>query len=322
MEELAFRQLHLDFHNSAEIEGIAEDFDAHAFVDQLRRARINSVTCFAKCHHGYSYYPTKVGVRHPHLTRDLLGEQLEACHRAGMRVPAYITVVWDEYAAANHQEWLQIDRQGREVGRGPLDVQGWRWLCMNTPYADYVAAQTEEVLRLYPVDGIFFDIVMQSSPGCVCDSCRRLLASQGSDPADEGALRVQSLRIAREFMHRMTGLVHSIRPEASVFYNSRLRVSADPQAGVRPELPYYTHVEIESLPSGAWGYNHYPHFARYFQPSGKDMLGMTARFHKSWADFGGLKNQAALEYECFAMLATGAKCSVGDQLHPRGRLEP
>ena len=48
---------------------------------------------------------------------------------------------------------------------------------------------------------------------------------------------------------------------------------------------------------------------------------MTARFHKSWADFGGLKNEAALQYECFAMLASGAKCSVGDQLHPRGRLE-
>ena len=318
---MAFRQVHLDFHTSGEIPGVGEDFDAKAFVEVLRAARVNSVTCFAKCHHGYSYYPTEVGVQHPTLTRDLLGEQVEACHAAGIKVPAYISVVWDEHVAERHQEWLQVDREGKQVGRTPLAERGWRYLCMNTPYADYVAAQTEEVLRKYPVDGIFFDIVMQTRPGCVCNACREDLRKAGKDVADDEALREQSLRIARDFMHRMTTLVHGIRPQSSVFYNSRLRVSADAHSGVRPELPYYTHAEIESLPTGGWGYNHFPVYARYFQTLGKDMMGMTARFHKSWADFGGLKHRAALEYECFSMLASGAKCSIGDQLHPRGALE-
>jgi hypothetical protein len=321
MDELAFRQVHLDFHTSGEIPDVGADFDADAFVAVLREARVNSITCFAKCHHGYAYYPTEVGVRHPHLTRDLLGEQVEACHRAGIRVPAYMSVVWDEQTADTHQEWLQVDREGKQVGRPPLGERGWRWLCMNTGYADYVAAQTEEVLRRYPVDGVFFDIVMQTQPGCVCNACRETLARRGAGVADDAALREQTLEIARGFMQRMTRLVHGVRPQASVFYNSRLRVSADPHRGVRPELPNYTHVEIESLPTGGWGYNHFPLYSRYFQPLGKDLMGMTARFHKSWADFGGLKNRAALEYECFSMLAGGAKCSVGDQLHPRGRLE-
>lgn len=321
MDELAFRQVHLDFHTSGEIPGVGDDFDPREFVDVLTAAHVNSVTCFAKCHHGYSYYPTEVGVVHPHLKRDLLGEQVEACHAAGIRVPAYITVVWDEHAAATHQEWLQVDRSGKQVGRPPLGDRGWRWLCMNTGYADYVAAQTEEVLRGYPVDGIFFDIVKQTDPACVCDACRRELARRGVDLADDGALRDYSLEIARGFMQRMTSLVHRIRSDASVFYNSRLRVSADPRGGPRAELPLYTHVEIESLPTGGWGYNHFPLNVRYFQPMGKDLMGMTARFHKSWADFGGLKNRAALEFECFSMLASGAKCSVGDQLHPSGRLE-
>lgn len=47
---------------------------------------------------------------------------------------------------------------------------------------------------------------------------------------------------------------------------------------------------------------------------------MTGKFHKSWADFGGFKNQPALEYECFMSLAYGAKCSIGDQLHPSGAI--
>ena len=65
MDELAFRQVHLDFHTSGDIPDVGADFDPQEFVATLQRARVNSVTCFAKCHHGYSYYPTDVGVPHP-----------------------------------------------------------------------------------------------------------------------------------------------------------------------------------------------------------------------------------------------------------------
>ncbi|MFQ9231776.1 hypothetical protein MMB48_01430 [Bifidobacterium sp. FKU] len=33
-----------------------------------------------------------------------------------------------------------------------------------------------------------------------------------------------------------------------------------------------------------------------------------------------MKNEDAMEYECFQMLTMGAGCSIGDQLHPRGGL--
>ena len=49
---------------------------------------------------------------------------------------------------------------------------------------------------------------------------------------------------------------------------------------------------------------------------------MTGRFLKSWGDFGGVKPQAALEYECFRAQALGGGNSVGDQLHPGGVLDP
>ena len=67
-----------------------------SFARTLRDAHVDSVTVFAVCHHGMCYYPSKVGTMHPHLRRDLLGEQVEACHRHGIRTPAYITVVWNE----------------------------------------------------------------------------------------------------------------------------------------------------------------------------------------------------------------------------------
>jgi hypothetical protein len=62
--------------------------------------------------------------------------------------------------------------------------------------------------------------------------------------------------------------------------------------------------------------------ARQARTYGVDFLGMTGRFHKAWADFGGLKTRDQLDYECGTILAAGGEISVGDQLHPRGVLDP
>ena len=318
-----YRHIHLDFHTSPLIPSIGADFDPEEFARTLGEAGVNSICCFAKCHHGVSYYPTEVGVRHPHLRRDLLGEQVEACHRHGINVTAYTTVVWDEDAAEKHPEWRQVDKSGRPVGRGPVDISHrWRFLCMNTPYADYVIRQAEEVVQKYPIDGLFVDIVFQSAPGCLCSYCLNGMLSAGLDALSDGDLRQYALEVERRFMSLMSERIWKLRPGLPVFYNSRLRLTADPSAGNPPELQYQTHVEIESLPSGGWGYNHFPLYVRYFQTQNIPHLGHTGRFHKSWADFGGLKPRAALEYECFRMLASGSSCCVGDQLHPRGRLDP
>jgi hypothetical protein len=322
---LPFRQVHLDFHTSPLIDRIGADFDAEQFAASLERAHINSVTCFAVCHHGLSYYPTKVGTQHPHLDRDLLGEQIEACHRHGIRVPAYITVVWAEEQANQHPEWRQIRNDGLPAGRrplGPVGLHDWQWLCMNSPYADHVAAVAEEVLRGYPVDGLFFDIVMTVQPGCVCRYCLSSMRKAGLNPENDDDLRRHALSVERRFMERLSALSRAIRPDLTLFYNSRLRLAGDPESGIRPEIPYYTHWEIESLASGNWGYSHFPLYNRYYQTLPKPRLGMTAAFHRSWADFGTVKSQAALDYECFRMLAGGATCSIGDQMHPRGALNP
>ena len=317
-----YRHVHLDFHTSPLIPEIGADFDPDEFAATLAEAGVNSICCFAKCHHGMSYYPTRVGVIHPNLRRDLLGEQIASCHRHGINATVYTTVVWDESAAEKHPEWRQVDKSGRPVGRGPLDVSHrWRFMCMNTAYADYVVAQAEEIVQSYPLDGLFVDIVFQAPPGCACNTCVRTMREQGLDPQSDADLNRHSLQVERAFMARLTGRVWALRPALPIFYNSRLRLSADPEDGNAPELQYQTHVEIESLPSGGWGYNHFPLYVRYFQTQPVPHLGHTGRFHKSWADFGGLKPRAALEYECFRMLASGSSCCVGDQLHPLGRLE-
>ena len=81
------RHVHLDFHTSPFIDDVGAEFDAAEFAQTFKDAHVNSVNVFAKCHHGMSYYPTKIGIQHPALAgRDMLGEQIEALHRVEANV--------------------------------------------------------------------------------------------------------------------------------------------------------------------------------------------------------------------------------------------
>jgi hypothetical protein len=45
-------------------------------------------------------------------------------------------------------------------------------------------------------------------------------------------------------------------------------------------------------------------------------------FKDFWADFGGLKSPAQMQTEVAAYVSQGARCDIGDQIHPDGRLDP
>ncbi len=322
MPPLPFRQVHLDFHTSPAIPDIGVDFDPDEFVATLKAAHVNSVTVFAKCHHGYSYYPTKIGTVHPGLKRDLLGEMIDALHKAGIRAPVYTTLTWDELAWTTHPEWRHLTPDGRVGWTGTPLKPGWKNLCMNTGYGDYVIAQIEEVLDLYDGDGVFIDIVRYMGAPCVCATCLSQMQAEGVDPTDAGQIGAFARSVERRFLTKCSSAIRAKDPRQTIFYNARLNMDWDPELGNRPEVQEFTHFEIESLPGGFWGYDHFPLSVRYFQTFGLELLAMTGRFHTMWGDFGGLRNRAALTYECFTALAHGAACSIGDQLHPRGRLDP
>jgi len=313
--ELRFRQIHLDFHTSEMIEGIGADFDPDEFASTLEKARVNSITCFARCHHGWIYFDTKVNPerRHPHLTKNLLKDQIEACHKRDIRVPIYITVQWDHYTANEHPEWLVINDQGCQIGTRPYEAGFYRTMCVNSPYIDFLKAHVKEVLETLPTDGIFFDIV--NPQDCSCKYCRAGMEAEGIDPSDAQARRNYGVKVINEFKMNMTEFVRQFNKDCTIFYNSGHIGPAH-----RSTAKAYTHFELESLPSGGWGYMHFPLSMRYARNLGADCMGMTGKFHTSWGDFHSFKNPQALQFECFQMLALNAKCSIGDQLHPSGKI--
>ena len=314
MSEMPLRQVHLDFHTSPLIPDVGRDFDEEAFVQTLLRAHVASVTCFSRCHHGHIYHPTRFSeLRHPHLCGDLLGRQIAACHAAGIRAPVYITVGWDHLQSRRNPQWLERHADGRTPGPGPLEPGFNQKLCLNSGYVDFVCDQTAEVLERYPCDGFFFDIVGQGP--CVCPACLDGMHDLGLDPErDDHRLRHAGL-VLDQFKERVSALVRAAAPDASIFYNA---------GHIGPEtfrtLDTVTHLELESLPTGHWGYLHFPVTARHARVRALPTVGMTAAFFGPWGDVSSFKPRAALQYECFSMLGHGAGCSVGDQLHPLGTL--
>lgn len=326
------RQIHLDFHTSPFIPDVGVDFDATEFARTLKAAHVNSVTCFAKCHHGMCYYPTATGASHPATgDRDLLGEQIEALHREGIRVPIYTTMVWEERIAQLHPEWRQMTQEGRFAGDGlgpdgkPGHKGMWKFNNFLDPdYQDHFEAHLLEILDRYgdAVDGFFIDILFFHPDGGWSDASRTFREQHNlMEPTRANFERFQGLAQA-SFAKRFTPLIQGKQPNATVFYNAQNDGNLDPQVGPRARGDFQTHFEIESLPSGFWGYHHFPRMARMQSHWGKPWLGMTGRFQKMWGDFGGVKPQAALEYECFRAQALGGASSVGDQLPPRGVLDP
>jgi hypothetical protein len=315
--ELRFRQVHLDFHTSEHIANVGAEFDPEEFASTLEKAHVNSVTCFTRCHHGWIYFDTKLFPerRHPNLARNLLKEQIEACHRRDIRVPIYTTVQWDHYTANEHPEWLVLDERGCPTGTKLYEPGFYRDLCVNSPYRDFLKAHVKEILQTLPTDGLFFDIVRPVD--CSCKYCRAGMEAEGLEPSDPQARWKYAVKTINNFKIEMTNFVRQFNKDCTIFYNSG---HIGPMQ--RSTVNAYTHFEIESLPSGGWGYMHFPISVRYARNLGVDCLGMTGKFHTSWGDFHSFKNKRALEFECFRMLALAAKCSIGDQLHPSGRICP
>ncbi len=312
---LPFRQIHLDFHTGPWIPDVGTDFDPREFARIAKAAHINSITLFAKCHHGHLYYNTARPERHPGLAPglNLLAQQVEALHAQGIRAPIYLSVHCDEYAADTYPQWIAQNKDGSHVGPQPLNP-GWQIMDMASPYVEFLAEQTAEVLKLFkPVDGIFFDMCWDQ-PSWNPYRLEAMIKENFNPNSDEDNKRFATI-VAHRYMKRFYDQVKAASKDATVFFNCR------PFFQLADDIAFQTQAEIEALPTGGWGYMYFPINVRYARTFGKPYMGMTARFHKSWADFGGIKPYAALEYEIAQMIAHGARCSIGDQLHPRGNLD-
>ena len=301
------RAVHLDFHTMPKVPDVGAAFDADEFVAALAGARVDGVTVFARCNLGFAYYPTDVGIPHPGLRRDLLGEMVRACRQRDVLVSAYINVGLSHEEAHRHRDWCVVGRDGRVWGENKLD-HFFRQMCLNTGYGEQVRAMIREILDRYDVDGFFLDCM--GTPPCSGFECTERMLEAGLNPRDDADAATFAAGTKLAFMAEIRALLG----DGKMLYGNGLPY--------RAQAPHASHIEIECLPTGGWGYDAFPVRVRYCRKLGLPVLGQTGRFQGGWGDFGGLRPQAALDYDCFLTVGHAVQCGVGDHLHPRGRLEP
>lgn len=307
------RQVHLDFHTNGTLP-VGKKFSKEQFQAALKAGHVDSITVFSKCHHGWSYHPTEVNEMHPCLDFDLLGAQLEACKEINVNAPVYISAGFDEKDYDRHPEWRW---------KYSLDEADWieydeevhfHVLCFNTPYLDSLCAQIEEVMVKYNPCGIFLDIIAPRI--CFCDKCLADMKAEGVDLDNEDELWAFAKKTLKKYLDATNAAVRKHSDTATIFHNS----------GHIPKGDYTfinanTHLELESLPTAGWGYDHFPLSTAYVRTlENTDYLGMTGKFHQGWGEFGGYKHPNALIYETSLSIANGAGCSIGDQMHSLGEM--
>src|SRR5690606_10086729 len=210
---------------------------------------------------------------------DLLGDMVKALNAADIECPIYISVMWDERNARIHPEWRVRSASDNRFDPDQLTA-GWHTLCLNhKAYRDELLEQAREVVRAYDPPGLFFDIVLAAD--CVCAECRAAMADQGLDPENADDRRTKDEWVNERFRREMTDALHLDFPGLRIFYNCGHIHKQGPK-----RFAPYTHLEIESLPTGGWGYDHFPSGARYAAFLGLDTVSHTGKFHTSWGEFG------------------------------------
>jgi hypothetical protein len=317
------RQVHLDFHTSEACDAVGADFDEAAFVDALRLGHVDCINVFALCHHGWCYYPTEIGAVHPTLETDLLGRMMGTCREAGIETVVYVSMGWNERLFRERPDWACRAVDGGLLGpaeahpSSPRPFYGWHRMCFNTPYLEYTLSIVCEIAARYRPSGFWFDIT--GPVACACPSCAGGARAAGLDPTNQADLAAFGKVVFKQYLRKTSAAVWNTLPDASVYHNW----STEPAKADRELLDSYTHLEVESLPTGFWGYEFFPVNAKYVKPLVGDHLvvGMTGKFHLSWGEFGGFKTPTAMRYEVARILAHGCVPSIGDQLHPSGAIE-
>ena len=161
--------------NLRDIDG---DMDVDALVAELKSYRCNTVMVGASGITTFFRGKLPSDVPSPYLAGDKLGEIVEKCHAAGIRVIARFDFSKTHVSLEEkHPEWYYRDIQGLHVTYNDT-VQ----TCVNGDYQQHYSLEMiSEVLDTYPVDGIFFNMfgyMTRDYSGvyhgiCQCEGCQR-----------------------------------------------------------------------------------------------------------------------------------------------------
>ncbi|HZP00249.1 MAG TPA: alpha-amylase family protein [Terriglobia bacterium] len=128
------------------------EFNLEEAMKLARDAGSESMLFYSQDHWGYALYPSDRGVRHPNLTFDFFGKQVELAHQQGLSAAAYYSLQFNNQIVLSHPDWGWVNEEG--------ELQRIRWYvpCLDSPYRQYVLGMMDEIFSRYDVQELFLDI--------------------------------------------------------------------------------------------------------------------------------------------------------------------
>jgi len=174
-----------------------------------RDAGAESVMVYTQDSWGYCFYPSVAAVRHPHLTDDLFGNEVDLAHKLGLSVCTYYCLQINNQAVLAHPDWGWVDEQGEQQR-----TAGHLFTCLDSPYRQYVLAMMEEIFSRYQTEELFLDVFgiqfafyhrMGMSPFCFCRHTEEAWNKQHpSDPYRQGFKSEEGWELRYEWHQKRT----------------------------------------------------------------------------------------------------------------------
>ena len=301
---------HPDFHLPSDVI-VGKEFNGMQYAEKARESGVDSLVLFAKCHYGFSYYPTNVGTRHPGLVKDMMKEFVEGCRQAGLGTTCYYSVFLDTAAVEKHPDWI--------LRASPVDEEGlfrkkYLPVCVNSGYLhELLIPQTLEILAAYDVDELFFDTMTDFVP-CYCENCRKRFGrpipgpQDGNDWLEYVAWYIEQYE---SFFAQILQTVHDVNPDMVVVINWKWSATL-------PETPgmHVRRLVGDLFTSGAVA----SYFTHYWAGTGLPFDYMCGRFLHGLGDWS---NNTPETLKCVAAstIANGGSFYLIDRQRPDGTME-
>ncbi len=189
---------------------------AGMLAERYRRNGVNAVFLYAyNVGEGAAYRTRYPGASMSEWGRqDLLAHVLEACHRRGIRVVAWLYSGRDKGMWKKHPEWRERTRDGR--AHNPLRLHAAYFLCARNPEVrQWYSGLLKDLARRYPtLDGIeLCEPVVNwfGDQACYCEVCRDDFArAHPGEPLGEGAWRAFRAQGLTDFL---SGCIRAVAEE-------------------------------------------------------------------------------------------------------------
>ena len=220
----SYRRHLCDMHIEDWDEMLLSQFSPETYVDNLKKAKIQSAMIYFQSHAGICNYPTKNGDMHKALVgrEDLIKRTVDLCRQNGIDVIGYYSLIYNTREHDKHPDWKMVDKNGksrRDYGfeKTNLTVNEalsarYGHCCPNNPdYRQFVVDQIKEMSEYFTVEGMFYDMPFWPYE-CHCEHCKKRFAEEvgGEIPSpnlgDERYLKFLQKR--RDWMGEFTRLTY------------------------------------------------------------------------------------------------------------------